>query len=279
MGPARDSSATFSASESSAVIVTPAAVRQLACHEEGSRAVQRALDEARSDDERRDFALQFKGHVWDTITCPYANYALQKCVTTLRPQDTQFIIDELSRRSDLGNLARHKYGCRLLQRLFEHCREDQLVNIGHVILSEAIPLSRHCYGNYVMQHLATYGSDEHRSKMVDMFERQISSATSEMKPLGVLNCTFEACDAELRLRLARAICNSRGLLVKVSQKRRGHQVAQCALEALPPNSVELENARAELLSAKESLLRTRYGRSVLKCCQAEEAQISDNDIS
>jgi len=151
--------------------------------------------------------------------------------------------------------------------------------MGHVILSEAIALSRHCYGNYVMQHLATYGSDEHRSKMVDIFERHISSATSEMKSLGVLHSTFETCDAELRLRLARAICNSRGILIKISQKRRGHQVARCALEALPPNSVELENARAELLSAKESLLRTRYCRSVLKCCQAEEAQIGDDDMS
>merc|ERR1712151_1308999 len=272
MGPARDSSATFSASESSAVIVTPAAVRQLACHEEGTRAVQRALDEARSDDERRDFALQFKGHVWDTITCPYANYALQKCVTTLRPQDTQFIIDELSRRSDLGNLARHKYGCRLLQRLFEHCREDQMFKIGHTLLSEAIPLSRHCYGNYVMQHLASFGSDEHRSRMVDMFARHISSVTSDMTSLGVISSVFEACESELSFRLARTICNSRGLLVKVSQKRRGHLVARCTLEALPPNSVEFKNATAELLSAKESLLRTRYGRYVLKSCQTEHTQ-------
>merc|ERR1712046_259388 len=146
--------------ESKAVIVTPELVRELAFHPEGTRAVQRALEDARSDDERRTLALQFKGYVWTAVMCPHANYALQKCVATLRPQDAQFIIDELSRRKDLCNLARHKFGCRVLQRLFEHCRSDQVQHLGDILLSECIQLSRHCYGNYVMQQVLTHGSDE-----------------------------------------------------------------------------------------------------------------------
>merc|ERR1712176_548942 len=189
-------------------VVTPENVRELASHPEGTRTVQRALDEASSDDARRELALQFKGHVWSTVMCPYANYALQKCVATLRPVDVQFIIDELSQGSNVLELARHKFGCRLLQRLFEHCRADQVHHLGGILLTEGIQLCRHNYGNSI----------------------------------AVLNLAFEVCDVEQRLILGRVICETRGLLVKLAQKRHGHKVARSALEAIPTESTELEKA-------------------------------------
>jgi len=261
------------------IAVSPENVRDLASRAEGTRAVQRALEEASSDDERRELALQFKGHVWNAVMCPHANYVLQRCVTTLPAVEIQFIIDELSRRKDLCSLARHKFGCRLLQRLFEHCRQDQVDELGDVLISEAIPLSRHCYGNYVMQHLLTHGTDGHRSKFVSVLARSILQVASDMKALGVLNKAFEVCDAELRLILGRAVCNAKGLLVKISQKRRGHQVARLSLEALPSGSAELEDAYARVLSAREALAKNRFGRSVVKFCEREPSQLSDDDMS
>jgi len=134
--------------------------------------------------------------------------ALQTCITTLRPLDVQFIIDELSCRKDLCNLARHKFGCRVLQRLFEHCQTEQVKHLADILLTDAIPLSRHSYGNYVMQQLLTHGSDEHRSIFASLLARDILKVTSDMKSLGVLSNAFETFDAEQRLILARAICDS-----------------------------------------------------------------------
>merc|ERR1711976_979399 len=99
---------------------------------------------------------------------------------------------------------------------------------------------------------------------------------SDMKSLAVLSIAFEVCDKEPRLILGRAICDSRGLLVKIAQKRRGHQVARFALEALPPCSTELENAYAQLLSARDTLANTRYGRSVVKFCDREPALFNED---
>ena len=49
--------------------------------------------------------------------------------------------------------ARHKYGCRVLQRLLEHARHDQLNGLVDALLAKAIPLSRHYFATYVMQHI------------------------------------------------------------------------------------------------------------------------------
>merc|ERR1712224_1054848 len=133
----------------------------------------------------------------------------------------------------------------------EHCRADQVQDLGDILLTEGIQLCRHNYGNYVMQQLLTHGSDEHRSKLASLFERHIVKVTSDMKSLAVLNLAFEVCDAEQCLNLGRAICDTKGLLVKIAQKRHGQQVAQCALEALPSGSTDLQKAHEQLLSARE----------------------------
>merc|ERR1711879_636110 len=213
---------------------------------------------------------QFKGHICEAARCAHANYVLQKCVASLRSQDAQFIVDELTCRKEVCKLARHSFGCRLLQRLMEYCRADQVQHLGDALLSDAIGLCRHMYGNYVMQHLLIYGSDAHRHKFVSLLARHVHSVTADMTSLVVLNTAFEICDVEQCLTLAQAICNSpRGLLVATAQRRRGHQLVKLVLEALQPGSPELDNARAQLLSAKATLSATRYGRSVLRCCEKE----------
>merc|ERR1712187_886710 len=159
-----------------------------------------------------------------------------------------------------------------------HCRNDQLHYLGTVLLSETMALCRHIYGNYVMQHLLTYGTAEQRSRFVNEFARNVLSGT-DMVSLGVLNTAFEACDAEQCLILARAICSTRGILVPFVQRRRGHQTVKSVLHALPAGSADLEAARAELLAAKGHLSKSRYGRCVLRLCQQEAIDINDGSLS
>merc|ERR1712187_33669 len=188
--------------------------------------------------------------------------------------------DELKSRKEVCKLARHSFGCRLLQRLFEYCRADQGQHLGDALLSDAIGLCRHMYGNYVMQHLLIYGSEVHRSKFVSLLARHIHNVIADMTSLVVLNTALENCNGEQCLTLARAICKSpRGLLVASAQRRRGHQLVKLVLETLTPGSAELMNARAQLLSAEAILSATRYGRSVLRCCQQETSEVNDDDGS
>lgn len=43
----------------------------------------------------------------------------------MRPEVTQFIVDAF--RGQVPSLAMHPYGCRVIQRILEHCYEPQTV--------------------------------------------------------------------------------------------------------------------------------------------------------
>merc|ERR1712151_824992 len=131
-----------------------------------------------------------------------------------------------------------------------------------------------------MQHILIYGSDVHRNKFVSLLTGHVHNVTADLTSLSVLNTALENCNSQQCLTLALSICNSpRNLLVAIAQRRRGHQLVKLVLEALPPGGAELENARAQLLSAEAILSATRYGRSVLRCCQQETSEVNDEDGS
>merc|ERR1719247_1621296 len=91
-------------------------VWHLAREKEGCRLVQEALENATGDADRVALASEMRGRVWEALRCPNANFVLQKCIGVLRPQASQFIIDEL-RDKGSSKAARHRFGCRVLQRL------------------------------------------------------------------------------------------------------------------------------------------------------------------
>merc|ERR1719326_2532951 len=62
---------------------------------QGCRLVQEVLTDAACDDERIVVASELHTHVWEALRCPNANHVLQKCIDTMRPADSQFIIDEI----------------------------------------------------------------------------------------------------------------------------------------------------------------------------------------
>merc|ERR1712190_562957 len=124
---------------------------------DGCRKVQELIEDC-TDGEQEGIAAELQGHVWQALVCPHANHVLQKCIMSMRPQTCQFIIDELIMEKKVASGAQLKYGCRVIQRLLEHCREDQVHEICEKLLASGIELSGHHFGSYVMQHLAEYGT-------------------------------------------------------------------------------------------------------------------------
>merc|ERR1712100_32989 len=87
---------------------------------------------------------------------PHGNHVVTKIITVMPPTALQSLILELQGR--VVNVARHQYGCRLLERLLEHCPVNQVACVIEELLSDAEPLCRHPYGNFVMQHIFEHGS-------------------------------------------------------------------------------------------------------------------------
>ena len=132
-------------------------VWDLSQRSKGCRYVQAALENC-SDGERFTLALELQGHVLAAARSACANYVLQKIIQVLRPQACQFIIDEIMKTpADVPILARHQYGCRILQRLLEHCQAQQMEGLVKLLLEDATALVRHNYGTFVMQQIFDFG--------------------------------------------------------------------------------------------------------------------------
>lgn len=237
----------------------------------GCRVVQDAF-EAGPDKERLRLAVQLKGHVWEALRCPNANYVVQKCITTTRPGDSQFIIDELLQGTHVDAasgppwVARHRYGCRVVERLLEHCSAAQAKPLIDSILTESIQLCAHPYGNYVMQHILEHGSPEHKHiicRLLEPLAKTLGGGSLQGSEYvcAVFGKALTHGSPEDRARLARSVILVPCLLTDMASTRHGHVTAKLVLQAA--DCEHLEMARSQLTAKSDFLRQSRYGRFVI----------------
>ena len=72
------------------------------------------------------------------------------------------------------SLSTHPYGCRVVQRVLEHCTIGQVKEYTRrEILQSTVPLATDQYGNYVIQHMLEYGPDSARCAVVQSAFRTV----------------------------------------------------------------------------------------------------------
>ena len=59
----------------------------------------------------------------------------------------------------------HPYGCRVVQRLLEHCLKSQKEELLKELLLYIDQLIQDQYGNYVVQHILDHGETSDKSKI------------------------------------------------------------------------------------------------------------------
>jgi len=64
------------------------------------------------------------------------------------------------------NLSTHPYGCRIIQRILEHCLPEQTTGLLEEMHEHTERLLHDQYGNYVVQHVLEHGRAEDRSRIV-----------------------------------------------------------------------------------------------------------------
>lgn len=235
-------------------------VWKLARDPEGCRALQEAFEDCDSDDTRAALAWELRTHVWEALKSPNANHVIQKCISTIRPLDLQFIVDELMQAGSgaVCKAARHRYGCRVLQRLLEHCLPEQKNRLAEQLLTEAVTLSTHLFGNYVMQHLLEHGSDAHISSLTQVLTANASVVCRDPHGSAVLEKCFAHASPTAQAALANALVMDPEQLAVMGCSRHGNRAAKEALVAAEQQFRDL--AMTALVSQRDKLRASRYGR-------------------
>uniref|UniRef100_A0A8C1RYK2 Pumilio homolog 1 n=1 Tax=Cyprinus carpio TaxID=7962 RepID=A0A8C1RYK2_CYPCA len=145
-------------------------VLSLALQMYGCRVIQKALEFIPSDQQViNEMVRELDGHVLKCVKDQNGNHVVQKCIECVQPHALQFIIDAF--KGQVFALSTHPYGCRVIQRILEHCLPEQTLSILEEIHQHTEQLVQVIYeadqyGNYVIQHVLEHGRAEDKSKIV-----------------------------------------------------------------------------------------------------------------
>jgi hypothetical protein len=260
-------------------------VWQLAMDKKGCRLVQALFEDvATSDAMRSALASELRTHVCEAIQSPHGNHVIQKCIAMMRPSDTQFILAEILQAGALA-VAQHQYGCRILQRLFEHSQPDQLHQIADNLLIEAVPLCKHIYGSLVIQHLLQHGEElqSHISCLVDLLAKNVATLGSHPYAVSVLEKALHHASEQDRIALVQALVEHPEALVSMSSWRHGNCAAKLALEKAAPQ--QRKRTLVKIQQRKQKLQTSRYGKKLLACVESllreeeEEAACTNKSVN
>lgn len=133
------------------------------------RVIQKALESLAYDD-LCELLQEFEQNILICIQDQNGNHVMQKCIEVISikakeaecrsgrvglsvtmAKQIQFIVDDVL--ANVESLCCHPYGCRVLQRMLEHCVEFQkIATLDEIQLCHKTLLDDQ-YGNYVIQHV------------------------------------------------------------------------------------------------------------------------------
>jgi len=148
----------------------------------GCRVVQKALEKM-NDDDLVDLLSEFHSSVLTCIHDQNGNHVIQKIIEIVSVRsktyeadaqkrggsfslELQFILDCVM--NNIVSLSCHPFGCRVMQRILEHCVESQRSAALDCIQKHLRTLFDDQYGNYVIQHVLQFGRKSDRDVVLQI---------------------------------------------------------------------------------------------------------------
>ncbi|GJT69158.1 pumilio homolog 2-like protein [Tanacetum coccineum] len=137
-------------------------------------------------DQKIKMVGELDGHIMRCVRDQNGNHVIQKCIECVPKEHIQFIITTFF--DQVVTLSTHPYGCRVIQRVLEHCEDLKTQSkVMDEILACVSMLAQDQYGNYVVQHVLEHGKPNERSiiiqelagKIVQMSQQKFASNVVE----------------------------------------------------------------------------------------------------
>ncbi|XP_059456798.1 pumilio homolog 4 isoform X2 [Corylus avellana] len=137
----------------------------------GCRVIQKALEVVEVD-QQTQMVAELDCSVMKCVRDQNGNHVIQKCIECVPQDRIQFIISSFY--GQVVALSTHPYGCRVIQRVLEHCDD---ANTQQIIMDEIMHsvciLAQDQYGNYVIQHVLEHGKPHERAAIISKLAGQI----------------------------------------------------------------------------------------------------------
>ncbi|CAL5211569.1 unnamed protein product [Lathyrus oleraceus] len=130
----------------------------------GCRVIQKAI-EVVDLDQKIEMVQELDGNIMRCVRDQNGNHVIQKCIECVPEDAIDFIVSTFF--DQVVTLSTHPYGCRVIQRVLEHCEDTTTQQkVMDEILSSVSMLAQDQYGNYVVQHVLEHGKPHERSTII-----------------------------------------------------------------------------------------------------------------
>jgi pumilio RNA-binding family len=240
-------------------------VSKLAFEVAGCRVIQKAFESADASD-REALVAEMHGHVREAVLSPHANFVIQKIVETMPAALASFVAEELI---GIGaEVARHRYGCRIICRLIEHqdqcSRSSATQTLIDELFGDARLLCLHSFARHVIGSLLEHGTAEQRHRMAETLHGIVGSYARKRSASYIVEGALSFCDPHDKEALASELLADSARFVDLATHDAGCHVVRALLRLDSERSDgQVRRAKCILQDASGRLQESRYGQRLL----------------
>jgi len=228
----------------------------------GCRVVQAALEHA-STAEKECIVAELRGHVRLAITSPHANFVLQRAIEMLPVNSTSFVAAELA--SGAGEVAKHRFGCRVLSRLIEHhlggnAAPQPTNDLIDELLLEADQLINHNFARHVLDLILEHGRVTHKQKIAEVVRNNLFQYAKNRNASYVVEKAFTSCMASDTHAIATELLSDPQCFLTLAVHECGTHVVKAVVNL---HGDCASKAKKLLLANVDRVKSSKYGKRLL----------------
>eukprot|EP00443_Scrippsiella_acuminata_P130975 CAMPEP_0115600362 /NCGR_PEP_ID=MMETSP0272-20121206/14854_1 /TAXON_ID=71861 /ORGANISM="Scrippsiella trochoidea, Strain CCMP3099" /LENGTH=564 /DNA_ID=CAMNT_0003035813 /DNA_START=9 /DNA_END=1700 /DNA_ORIENTATION=+ len=171
-----------------------------ACH-----VVQDLLGSGISTDDASFLVAHIFPHTQRLLESKHGNYVLTKAVEVAASNEIEHGIDCI-RRMGIVDVAKHRFGCRLFERLIEnHAEHEVVARLLDELSERACEMHKHRYSNYVLQSLVEHGPTNSKKNLFTKLMPEVPGMAIHRFASHLAQKMFQFGDPNDRLQIATAL--------------------------------------------------------------------------
>lgn len=231
----------------------------------GTRALQKLIEVIRKPAHIDKITSVLKKGAVELVTDLNGNHVIQTCLTSLNPDECQFIYDTMYENCVL--LATHRHGCCVMQRCIDAANPLQRRKLIEIITDNVLHLVEDAYGNYVIQYTLKLKIEDINARMVRALAPNVTDYAKQKYSSNVIERCLMICPPESRTVLvARFIGAPFPVLKDLILHPFGNYVIQRVLSVAKRSEIEaiLETIYPHIDELRTAALGKRLGSKIAK---------------
>ncbi|KAG8901134.1 hypothetical protein FRB99_005550, partial [Tulasnella sp. 403] len=218
----------------------------------GCRVVQKAIEHI-PPEQQSFFVNEIDSQVLKCVKDANGNHVIQKLIERVVPERLTFIE---AFKGNVHELSTHPYGCRVLQRCFEHLTPEQTRPLLDELHRYTSTLMQDQFGNYVIQFVLEHGTMEDRNAIISTLSGHMLAMARHKFASNVCEKALVTADPQARRVLLSEIMSNRpdgqNVIVIMMKDQYANYVLQRALAVAEGDQLDelLGKIRPQLINLR-----------------------------